>query len=73
MTYAVAKKVAARYTRCKSSSAFDLYKEEHMEQEYYFITVFRRADIDNLGWPDTGDRRTWGFLSGKGNGNPGVA
>lgn len=32
-----------------------------MEQEYYFITVFCRADIDNLGWPDTGGRRTWGF------------
>lgn len=36
-----------------------------MEQKYYFITVFRRLDIDDLGWPETGERRTWGFYKEK--------
>ena len=34
-------------------------------QEYYFITVFRRLEIDELGWPDTGEERTWGFYRSK--------
>lgn len=36
-----------------------------MEQKYYFITVFRRLDIDDLGWPETGEQRTWGFYKEK--------
>lgn len=34
-------------------------------QEYYFITVFRRLDIDKLGWPDIGESRCWGFYCDK--------
>ena len=36
-----------------------------MEQMYYFITVFEKLDIDKLGWPETGRRRTWGFYKDK--------
>ena len=33
------------------------------EQKYYFITVFQRLKVDDLGWPDTGESRCWGFYS----------
>ena len=34
-------------------------------QKYYFITVFEKLDIDNLGWPDYGSNRCWGFYTDK--------
>lgn len=35
------------------------------EQKYYFITVFEKLELDNLGWSDTGYNRTWGFYTDK--------
>ena len=35
------------------------------DQKYYFITVFEKLDIDNLGWPDYGSNRCWGFYTDK--------
>ena len=35
------------------------------EQIYWFITVFEKAEIDNLGWPKTGPTRCWGFYKNK--------
>ena len=35
------------------------------EQIYWFITVFEKAEIDNLGWPKTGSTRCWGFYKNK--------
>ena len=32
---------------------------------FYFITVFVKLDIDDLGYPDTGDSTCWGFYSDK--------
>ena len=32
---------------------------------YYFITVFQKLDIDELGWPDYGSSRCWGFYCNK--------
>ena len=34
-------------------------------QEYYFITVFERLDITDLGWPCVGCERCWGFYTDK--------
>ena len=35
------------------------------DKEYYFITVFEQFGLDELGWPDVGSRRCWGFYSDK--------
>ena len=35
------------------------------EKEYFFITVMRRLDVTELGWPDTGTTRCWGFYCNK--------
>ena len=34
-------------------------------KEYYFITVFEKVDKDELGWPDMGCDRCWGFYADK--------
>lgn len=34
-------------------------------KQYYFITVFERLEIDDLGYPDTGCSRCWGFYADK--------
>lgn len=39
--------------------------ENNEKQEYFFITVFERLDIDSHGWPDNGAVRCWGFYSDK--------
>jgi len=36
-----------------------------MEETYYFITVFEKLDIDELGLPSTGADRCWGFYRDK--------
>lgn len=33
--------------------------------EYFFITVFEKMELDELGWPDTGASRCWGFYTDK--------
>ena len=35
------------------------------DKVYWFITVFEHAEIDNLGWPETGATRCWGFYTDK--------
>ena len=35
------------------------------EQKYYFITVFRKLEINEYGFPETGDSRCWGFYTDK--------
>lgn len=34
-------------------------------QSYYFITVFEKLGIGDLGYPETGDTRCWGFYTDK--------
>lgn len=34
-------------------------------ESYYFITVFRKLEIDDKGWPDVGGTRCWGFYKDK--------
>ena len=32
---------------------------------YWFITVMRKVELNDKGWPNTGAERTWGFYRNK--------
>ena len=56
----------SEYSPCKAvHNLLDNIADEIENQKYYFITVFEKLEVSDLGWPETGSQRCWGFYLDK--------
>lgn len=60
------KKCDSMYTPCEEvHRLLEEIKDETQNRKFYFITVFEKLEVNDLGWPETGSQRCWGFYLDK--------